>query len=128
MASANDLFVTAGLTAVRHELTQIQKEIGNTIKGGLKEAAEIVRVDASGRFSAVYPPTARGFRSRVRYGSKWASTYGVAYVEQSKRRTTGRHPEYGPFQMRRALEPALAANEGKIVDILDKAVGDLVGD
>lgn len=51
---------------------------------------------------ASHADSAQGYRVRVR-------TRGVE-VEQTKRKTTGRHPEYGAAQMRHGLLPALAKN------------------
>ena len=62
--------------------------------------------------------SAGGFRTRVRQK-------GIA-VQQSKRKTTGKHPEYGSLQMRAALLPALMSNETDMNRQLERAL-DRVG-
>jgi hypothetical protein len=84
------------------------------VRGALRAAGEIVRVDATDRFSSVDPRSARGYRVRVRQT-------GVA-VEQSLRRTTGLHPEFGRLQMRDALIPALETKADDVVREIDKAL------
>lgn len=79
-----------------------------------RSVGESVRVDAVARFAGTDSRSAAGYRTRVRQR-------GIA-VEQSLRRTTGKHPEYGRLQMRRALEPALAANEERVQRDLEHAL------
>lgn len=43
-------------------------------------------------------------------------------VEQSIRKTTGKHPEYGSLQMRRALLPALMANQVEMERELERTL------
>jgi hypothetical protein len=52
-----------------------------------------------------------GFRTRVRGGS--------VFVEQSRGRTTGEHPEFGVLQMERALLPALSGREDEVTRSLE---------
>jgi hypothetical protein len=63
-----------------------------------REVGEPIRSEAALRFAAIDRRSAAGYRVRVRQR-------GVI-VEQSLRKTTGKHPEYGALQMRRALLPA----------------------
>lgn len=74
----------------------------------LLTAAGVVAADARNRFSSIDQRSAAGFRPRVRRGA-------LVVVEQRRRRTTGQHPEYGALQMRRALLPALKANEANVI-------------
>ncbi len=62
--------------------------------------------------------SAAGFRVRVRQR-------GVE-VEQSLRKTTGLHPEWGGVQMKHALLPALFASQDEIVVEFDKALDTVV--
>lgn len=78
---------------------------------------DIVRDDAQGKFSAVDVRSASRYRVRVR-------AKGIS-VEQSLRKTTGRHPTYGPLQMRRALVPALNENIDRTVAELEAAMRDI---
>jgi hypothetical protein len=72
----------------------------------LRHAGDKVREGAEQRFERYDEKSAEGYRVRVRQR-------GVA-VEQSLRRTTGKHPEFGTLQIERALEPSLEANEDQI--------------
>jgi len=87
------------------------------VREKLKEAADIVRVEASARFAPISAKSAAGYRTRARMTG--------AFVEQSLRKTTRKHPEYGRFQMRRALEPALEAKSHEVEKRLEKAVDEL---
>jgi hypothetical protein len=77
-------------------------------------AAQPVRARASELFSRYDGRSAAGYKVRVR-------ARGVA-IEQSLRRTTGEHPQFGSLQMRTALLPALA-EEG---DNVRQAIGNMV--
>lgn len=76
------------------------------VRQALRNVGEVVRADAAGRFDGYSAKSAAGFKVRVRQR-------GVA-VEQSLRKTTGTHPEWGALQMTKALLPARAADEAKI--------------
>lgn len=80
----------------------------------LAHAGDKVRTDASSLAARYDQKTAAGYRTRVRQR-------GIA-VEQSLRKTTGRHPEFGTLQMRRVLLPALAANERDTVRAVEDAL------
>lgn len=105
-----------GLRELRRDFRRIDKSLDKEVREGLKQAAEPVRQAAADLFSGVDARSAAGYKVRVRQR-------GVA-VEQSRKRTTGLHPEFGTLQMRRALLPALASREGEVVeaveDILDR--------
>ncbi len=62
--------------------------------------------------------SAGGFKTRVRQR-------GVE-VEQSLRKTTGMHPEWGKTQMRHGLLPALFRSELEIVAEFDRALDKVV--
>ena len=95
-----------------------QKDSKKIIHGKLREAADVVREDASRRFDSYDPKTAAGFRIRSRVG-------GV-FIEQRLRKTTGMHPEYGALQMAVALEPALEAKSGEVTRNVEEALSELV--
>ena len=61
---------------------------------------------------------AAGYKVRVRQS-------GVA-VQQSLRKTTGKRPDYGALQMRRALLPALDANEAETMQKVEAALDDVI--
>jgi hypothetical protein len=85
-------------------------DLPKEVRRELKEAAEPVRLEAQRLFAPVSARSAAGYRVRVR-------SRGVA-VEQSKRRTTGKHPEFGRMQIGRALIPALERKSDDVEDAL----------
>lgn len=91
-----------------------QPETKAAVKSALKAVAEPVRADAAQRFSVIDARSAAGFRVVVR-------TRGIA-VEQSIKRTTGLHPEYGALQMTRALLPARADQKERIEQEFERAL------
>jgi len=106
-----------GLREFMRATAKAEKGTKKAVQDKLKEAADIVRVEASQRFTPTSAKSARGFRTRARMSG--------AFVEQSLRKTTGDHPTYGRLQMRRALEPALEAKSHEVEQRLEKAVDDL---
>ncbi len=86
----------------------------------LRKVAVPVRDEATARFLASISPNAK----KTRYGISVRRT-GVVAVEQRRRRTTGKHPEFGALQMKDALVPALEHNEGRIVKAMDEVLADL---
>ena len=78
------------------------KDTKRFVREAFRQVGEQVRSDAADRFKTIDARSAAGYKTRVRQR-------GVA-VEQSIRKTTGLHPEYGSLQMRRALIPALQSN------------------
>lgn len=93
------------------------KNTKKVVREKLKEAADVVREEASKLFAPVSAKTAGGYRVRARVS-------GIS-VEQSLRKTTGLHPTYGSLQMRRALLPALEAKSGEVERRLEQAVDEL---
>jgi hypothetical protein len=90
------------------------KETKKLVRGSFREVGEIVRIDAARLLSPVSARSAGGYRTRVR-------ARGVI-VEQSLRKTTGQHPGWGSYQMRRALVPSMAANEERGIGAMDGAI------
>lgn len=72
------------------------------VRGELRDTARQVRDDSERLFAPYDDRSSRGYRVRVRQRE-------VA-VEQSLRKTTGLHPEFGEKQMVKALIPALKKN------------------
>jgi hypothetical protein len=84
------------------------------LRATLRHAGEAVQAGAIQRLSPVDARSAAGYKVRVRQR-------GVA-VEQSLRKTTGQHPEWGSYQMRHALLPALISNEDELNRELERAL------
>ena len=88
------------------------------LRKAFRESGELVRSDAAARFSPIDARSAAGYKVRVRQS-------GVA-VQQSLRKTTGKRPDYGALQMRRALLPALDANEAETMQRIEAALDDVI--
>ena len=95
-------------------LVQADRGTRKAVRDELRQAGEHVRSEAAIRFAPVDARSAANYRVVVR-------RRGVN-VEQRLRRTTGKHPEYGRLQMRRALLPALYANEDETIRELEQAL------
>jgi hypothetical protein len=80
-------------------LATADRETKKALRATLRHAGEATQASAIRRLSPVDRRSATGYKIRVR-------ARGVA-VEQSLKRTTGQHPEWGGYQMRHALLPAL---------------------
>jgi hypothetical protein len=96
-----------GLRELNKAFRNVEKDLRKELREELRGVGRIVANEAAGLFAPIDPGSASGFKVRVRQR-------GVA-VEQSKRRTTGAHPEYGGLQMRKALLPALERKEPEVV-------------
>jgi hypothetical protein len=101
------------LRACRDAPKETQKQVRETFR----TVGRSVERGASARISPINARTAAGYKTRVR-------ARGIA-VEQTRRKTTGHHPEWGGYQMRHALIPALEANETELVRDLEDAMGDV---
>jgi hypothetical protein len=101
------------MVAFQHADKDSRRELRRT----LARAGEHIQRDATARFSRVNARSAAGYRVRVRQR-------GIA-VEQSIRKTTGLHPEYGALQMRTALLPALMENQNETVRALERALDEV---
>lgn len=110
-----------GLRELQRDFKRMEGGLNKEVDKALKDAADIVSQDARQRFSSIDARSAAGFRPRVK-------GFGRAFVEQRRRRTTGKHPEYGALQMRRALLPALNAKQGEVIEKLDDMLARLGGD
>jgi hypothetical protein len=111
-----DEFVVSGLS----ELLKASKAMGSAtnkeVREAFREAGDIVKVDAVPRLAKYSTKSAAGFKVRVRQR-------GVA-VEQSLLKTTGKRPDWGSLQMRKALLPAVTKTmpelEAEFVKAIDK--------
>ena len=103
------------------EFLKAAKDAGSVtnreVRAAFRRSGEIVRADAAQRLTKYSTTSAAGLKIRVRQR-------GVA-VEQSLRKTTGAHPQYGALQMRKALLPALARNEPAVEAEFEKALDEV---
>ena len=109
-----------GLRELQRAFGKISKDLKKETRDELRAVGNLVTEEARSRFMRYDARSASGFKTRVR--QKEVTT------EQSRRRTTGKRPDYGALQMRRALLPALAEKEDEVVDRLDKMLGRLGND
>lgn len=106
-----------GLRDLQRALRSYDKSLASELTRRLKEAASIVRDDASARFSRINAASAAGFKPRARGGS--------AFVEQSQRRTTGTRPDFGSLQMKLALLPALESKSGEVEQSIEHMLDEI---
>lgn len=111
---ANQTVRVTGYRELLHALQRAEADTRKYVRAEFKHVGEIVQEDAAARFARYDTRSAAGYKVRVRQR-------GVA-VEQSLRRTTGKHPEYGKLQMVKALMPALADKEGEVEARFEEAI------
>lgn len=108
-----------GLRELLRVTDQLPKDVKRGVRDELRKVAEPVRADASALFVGRV-----GNAEQTRYGISVRKA-GTVAVEQRKRRTTGKHPEFAKRQMRMAMIPALERNEQHIVRELDGVLADM---
>lgn len=101
-----------GLRELNRALKNYDKDLNKDLERELLAAATLVKEDAYQRFVGVDLKSAGGFRPRIR-------GFGRVVVEQRYRKTTGQHPNFGSLQMRRALLPALSAQEEPVMKAVE---------
>lgn len=96
-----------GARELQRAFNRADKQLATDLRKELRAVGDVVAVEARSRFGGLSARTAAGMKTRLRGGT-------VA-VEQTLRKTTGRRPDWGAVQMRRALEPALDAKTGEVL-------------
>lgn len=86
------------------------------IAGDVAKDAELLFDDKVPIGAQGDPPTATQFKPRTRTAG------GLVYVEQARRKVTGKRPDYGAKQMRNALLPAAAKAQADIGPRVELAV------
>lgn len=89
------------------------KETRREVRATLREAGDVVKEDWQARMRSIDERSAAGLRTVVR-------VRGVS-VEQSLRKTTGKHPEYGALQMRRGIH-AVDAKRDQAERAMERAI------
>lgn len=97
-----------GLRELHRALKAYDDDLKRELEAELRDAGELVASGARSRFLGVDARSAAGFKSRVK-------GFGRVVVQQSRRRTTGLRGDYGSLQMRRALIPAVADNQERVL-------------
>jgi len=103
---AGEVLKVTGYRELLRACQRADRGTRNEVRRAFRQVGEIVRADAAEDFASYSAKSAAGFKVRVRQR-------GVA-VEQSLRKTTGKHPEWGALQMTKALLPARARDEALI--------------
>jgi len=103
-----------GYKQTMQAIARTDKATRKAVREELRKAGDNVKAGAALRFARYDARSAAGYRTRVRQR-------GIA-VEQSKKRTTGKHPEFGALQMRKALLPSLYMNEPRTERALEAAL------
>ena len=97
------------------------KATQSKLRGSLRDVAEPVRADAE-RLAIQSIPQGRIPWSDMRVGV----TRSSVYVAPKRRRTVGTpRRNFAAILMGRAMQPALAANEGRIADDFDQVLTDV---
>lgn len=111
---ARGVYRVRGYKELLRAAARAGKESKKEVRAALRAAADPVRADAVRRFSPYNAYSAAGYRVSVR-------ARGVA-VDSRRRKTTGRRPDYGALQMRKALIPAATANQDAVVRGIERAL------
>jgi hypothetical protein len=106
-----------GLRELERAFRASEDDLRRELQRELNEAGKIVAEDARGRLARYSARSAGGIRSRIKRRTE-------VVVEQRRRRTTGRRPDWGSFQMREVLIPARSARirevEQRLENMLDR--------
>src|SRR5262249_52942381 len=119
MAQQERLVVSGlfGPTGMLHACRVADRQLRRELRQTLKPVGEAVRSEAAIRAAPKNRRTAAGYRVRVRQT-------GI-FVEQSQRKTTGRHPQWGGYQMRHFLLPAQRDKEAETMRVLAEKTNEI---
>jgi hypothetical protein len=101
-------------------MTKADNRQRRALREKLRRAGSAVQTDAARRLASKDPRSAAGYRTRV-------LQRGII-VAQSITKTTGAHPEWGSYQMRHALLPALYENAAETERALELALDQICDD
>ena len=104
-----------GLSAMLRATDAAGRETKKLARDEVRKAAEPIRDEARRLFMGVHP------KSALRYGVS-VRKVGTVAIEQRLRRTTGKRPDFGGLQMKRALVPALDNKGDEATERLDDAL------
>lgn len=106
-----------GLAELFRDLAAIDAELPGEMRAALKEAAGPVADDVRARLGELKPPPGRtisGVRVYVR-------SAGTVSIEQARRKTTGKRPDWGVTQMKDAFLPAAETGQDEAVAAIERA-------
>lgn len=105
-----------GLRTVTRALQRVDDRTAATVLVGLKKAADPVSGDANRRLSKYQGVGAIKVR---------AAASGI-FIQQSKRKVTGRRADFGALQMRIGLIPAAKEGAHEFTERVDLALEELI--
>jgi len=108
-----------GLKEVRAAFRKLEDAPAREFPKALRRVAEPVKQTTANLLGPYSPRTAAGVRTRIRQTT-------TATVEQSLRKTTGQHPNYGGLQMRHGFLPALHQHEDDIMRGIEDMLDDMI--
>lgn len=120
MAFSGSGFCTIRFEGVREAaqaLKEIDADLLRNLREQMREVGNVIRDDARARAMPVNSKTAMGYSTTTSLLSQSAA---LVSVRQRVRRTTGKRPDYGSYQMRHFLLPARAAQTERAYEILEK--------
>jgi hypothetical protein len=97
-----------GLRQMHRAFKNYDGALKRELEDELRAAGTIVATSARAKFVGIDQRSSAGFKSKTK-------GFGRVVVQQSRRKTTGRRPDFGSLQMRRALLPAVAENEPQVL-------------
>lgn len=97
-----------GLRQMHRAFKEYDDDLKRELEDELRAAGTIVAATARARFGYIDARSAAGFKSKTK-------GFGRVVVQQSRRKKTGKRPDFGSLQMRRALLPALSENEPQVL-------------
>ncbi len=115
---ANETVRVSGYRELMRSLQHAEKDVRTRTRKRLRELAGPVRDSARSKLGA--------------YSERSASKLGISVrqrgvsVEQRLRKTTGKRPDFGSLQMRKALLPALGERASEIEHGLEKVLDDVI--
>lgn len=112
-----------GLRELQRDFKKLDKSLAKEVQGELREAGDIVKNEAKSLLSSVEPGSPRSVS-----GLKTVVRQKNVAVQQSRRRTTGKRPDWARYQAVKVLKPALEEKSDQVVDRLDKMLGRLAGE
>ena len=115
MAARNQTLVVKGYKEFLRACVRADADTRKFVRSAFRQVGELVRRDAAERLTKYSERSAHGLKVRVRQR-------GVA-VEQSLAKVTGKRPDYGSLQMRKALLPALEEQQERVDEQMADALG-----
>jgi hypothetical protein len=112
--AARPAYKVVGYKETIRDLKEFDKNTRRDVRATFRRVGDKVKAESAAGIAEHDVKSAARVRTYVRQR-------GVS-VEQSLRRTTGLHPEWGPWQMRHGFLPALADNKDDLLRDIDHAL------